>query len=381
MDKSIFDATTSKPLRFNNGKLRIMHITDTHLGKDNSKYSLRLMELALDREKPDAVVVTGDTISSDCDREEVFDRTRQFMWIFQNRNIPVALTFGNHDSESGVVTRQELMACYNEFSCSISVDEGDIMDGCGTYNVPVLASDSDEMKFNLWIFDSGDYDHEGKYANVTEEKIAWYKEKSAEYEKMYGRKINSLAFQHIIVPESYAALKVVKFCTPYTYKGIYQYDSYYRFDPKNKNYGLFHEKPCCGAINHGQFDALVERGDCLAIFSGHDHTNAFGVKHKGIDIVNSLSTRYQDDCFSTQYGYRMITVDENNTSVYKTKVVRWYDVYKLKTLKNYTGKDELTAAVAKSVAVKSLRERFLHTSGHLIVNIFGLRKVKYPDCD
>ena len=206
MDKSIFDATTSKPLRFNNGKLRIMHITDTHLGKDNTKFSLKLMEHALDREKPDAVVVTGDTISSDCDREEVFERTRQFMWLFQNRNIPVALTFGNHDSESGVVTRQELMACYNEFSCSISVDEGDIMDGCGTYNVPVLASDSDDMKFNLWIFDSGDYDHEGKYANVTEEKIEWYKEKSAEYEKMYGRKIYSLAFQHIIVPEIYDVL-------------------------------------------------------------------------------------------------------------------------------------------------------------------------------
>lgn len=379
MNKEIFDKTSSSPLRFNNGKLRVMHVTDTHLGVDNQEMSMWLIENALDREKPDVVVVTGDTISSDCGRDEVFERTRRFMNLFEKRNIPVALTFGNHDSESGILTRQELMACYNEFACSISVDEGDIMEGCGTYNVPVLATVGDEVKFNLWVFDSGDYDDEGKYANTSEEKVAWYEEKSKIYEDMYGKKVYSLAFQHIIVPEVYDALKTVKICTPYTYKGIYQYDKNYRFDPKGINFGLFHEKPCCGAINHGQFDALVRRGDCLAIFSGHDHTNAFGVRHKGIDIVNSLSTRYQDDCFSTQYGYRMIEVDENNTSSYTSKVVRWYDVFKLKTLPAYKNADELSQKTVKSVAVKSLRERFLHTSGHLIVRVFGLRKVKYKD--
>ncbi len=253
------------------------------------------------------------------------------------------------------------------------------MEGCGTYNVPVFATDSDEVKFNLWVFDSGDYDNEGKYANTSEEKVAWYEEKSKAYEDMYGKKVYSLAFQHIIVPEVYDALKIVKICTPYTYKGIYQYDKNYRFDPKGINFGLFHEKPCCGAINHGQFDALVRRGDCLAIFSGHDHTNAFGVRHKGIDIVNSLSTRYQDDCFSTQYGYRMIEVDENNTASFTSRVVRWYDVFKLKNLHSYKNADELSQKTVKSVAVKSLRERFLHTSGHLIVRVFGLRKVKYKD--
>lgn len=379
MDKAIFESTTSRPLRFVNGKIKIIHITDTHLGKDNSEMSMWLMGQALDREKPDVAVVTGDTISSDCGREEIFERTGRFMKLFQDRNIPVALTFGNHDSESGLVTRQELMACYNEFSCSISVDEGDIMEGCGTYSVPILASDSDDVKFNLWIFDSGDYDHEGKYANVSEEKVRWYKEKSLEYEKMYGRKIYSLAFQHIIVPEAYDALKKVKYGTPYTYKGIYDHEGYYRFDPKNTNYGLFHEPPCCGAINHGQFEALAERGDCLAVFSGHDHTNAFGVKHLGVDIVNSLSTRYQDDCFSTQYGYRMIEVDEKNTSEYTTRVVRWYDIYKVRNIASYKNKDALSYAVAKSVGIKSLRERFLHTTGHFIVNVFGLRKVKYND--
>ena len=379
MDKDIFNKTSATPLSFKNGKLKIIHITDTHIGADNEEMTLCLIAQALDRENPDVAIVTGDTISSDNDRKEVFERSGRFMQLFQDRNIPVALTFGNHDSESGVVTRQELMACYNEFPCSISVDEGDIMEGCGTYNVPVLASGSDEVKFNLWIFDSGDYDDEGKYANVSEEKVEWYKEKSKAYESMYEKKVYSLAFQHIIVPESYDALKKVKFMTPYTYKGIYHHEDYYRFDPKRQNYGTLKEPPCCGAINHGQFDALVERGDCLGIFTGHDHTNAFGVKYKGVDIVNSLSTRYQDDCFSTQYGYRIIEVEEKDTSVYKSRVVRWYNIYKPENLAQYKNKGDVVYKTAKSVAFKGLRERFLQGSGHLIVRIFGLRKVKYKD--
>lgn len=379
MDKIIFNKTTAEPITFKNGKLRIIHITDTHIGADNEEMTLCLIAQALDREKPDVAVVTGDTISSDCDREEIFERTRRFMRLFQDRNIPVALTFGNHDSESGIVTRQELMACYNEFPCSISVDEGDIMEGCGTYNVPVLASGSDEVRFNLWIFDSGDYDEEGKYANVSEEKVSWYKEKSKVYEEMYGKKVYSLAFQHIIVPESYDALKKVNRVAPYTYKGIYHHEGYYRFDPEMHNFGTLKEPPCCGAINHGQFDALVERGDCLGIFTGHDHTNAFGVKYKGVDIVNSLSTRYQDDCFSTQYGYRIIDVEEKDTSCYTSKVVHWYNIYKPENLSHYKNKGDVVYKTAKSVALKGLRERFLQGSGHLIVRIFGLRKVKYKD--
>ena len=153
--------------------------------------------------------------------------------------------------------------------------------------------------------------------------------------------------------EVYDALKKVKYPLPYSYKGIYDHEDCYRFDPKMTNYGVLKEPPCCGAINHGQFDALVERGDCLAIFTGHDHTNGFGVKYKGVDIVNSLSTRYQNDCFSTQYGYRIIDVDERNTAVYSTRVVHWYNIYKPENLSGYKNKDELvwfTSSVILAVA-------------------------------
>jgi hypothetical protein len=43
--------------------------------------------------------------------------------------------------------------------------------------------------------------------------------------------------------------------------------------------------------------------------------------------MNSLSSRYNGDRFSTQYGYRIIEIDENDTSVYETRAVHWYEVF------------------------------------------------------
>ena len=107
---------------------------------------------------------------------------------------------------------------------------------------------------------------------------------------------------------------------------MYNKKEFYYFDPKGTNFGTLTETPCSGYHNYGQFEAMVEKGDVLAMFSGHDHTNGFGVRYKGIDISNSLSTRYNRDRFSSQYGYRIIEVDEKDTSHYTSRVEHWYDM-------------------------------------------------------
>lgn len=368
------DGTTAKAVRFNeDGKLNIMHVTDTHLSAENLDDSVYLIAAACDREQPDIVVLTGDIAMADT-VEETFRKTDALMNVFEERGIPVAVTFGNHDSESGVISREALMAHYNEFSCSISVDDGDLLPGCGTYNVPVLGSKDDKVKFNLWVFDSGDYDGEGHYANVLEEQVAWYVEKSEALEAENGGKVYSLAFQHIIVPEIYDALKEVKLPGAYIYAHIYDKTRYFTFDPNTENHGMLHEYPCPGYYNHGQFEAMVSRGDVLAMFTGHDHTNCFSVKYKGINIVNSLSTRFNGDAFSTQYGYRMITVDENDPSTYETKVVRWYDFFDSASL--IAGCADNAALVGKVVFCgwfQKTAQRF----AAIIVKIFTGRTAEY----
>ncbi|MBQ5825043.1 MAG: metallophosphoesterase [Clostridia bacterium] len=378
------DITTADAIRFDkNGNLRVMHVTDNHLGTDNVAETVWLIGEACDREQPDIVVITGDNVDNTGDKETTKYLIDELMDVFEARDIPVAVTFGNHDSENeNGFTREELMAYYNTFSCSVSVDDGVALPGCGTYNVPVLASDSNKVKFNLWVFDSGDYDEEGHYASVLEEQVNWYKAKSALLAVQNGGEpVYSLVFQHIIVGEIYDALKKADGKPIFSFEHLYNDGEYYMFDESAVNYGTLNETPCPGYLNHGQFDAMVGRGDVLAMFTGHDHTNAFGVRYKGIDIVNSLSTRYNGDAFSTQYGYRIIDVKESDTSTYSTRVVHWYEMFELGDVFAVSSRGDGfgTSLVAKVLFLGFLEETFEIRLGRGFAQLFSGRQISYAD--
>ncbi len=374
---------TDKTVKFGpDGKLRILHITDTHLKHNhNLDPTILMVERACDEEKPDIVMLPGDIVLNCENAEDTKKLINALMNVFDSRNIPVAVTFGNHDSEEGAMSREELMAYYNTFSCSVSVDDGEALSGCGTYNIPVLSSDGKKVKFNLWVFDSGDYDEEGRYSCVKPDQIEWYRETSDRLkEENGGEVVNSLVFQHIIVGEIYDALQKSDKWKSYSYKHLYNEDEYYMFDPERTNYGTIREFPCPGYENYGQFDAMVEKGDVLAMFTGHDHTNAFGVEYKGIDIVNSLSTRYIGLFHSTQCGYRVVEVDENDTSEYDTRVVRMFDIYDFDAVKQAKqNADSFTYKMIREFAFKGAVQKFATVVyGRFIEAVTG-RQVTYPD--
>lgn len=377
------NSTTAKSIRFNaDGNLKIMHVTDTHLDADNIDASVWLIASACDKEKPDIVVITGDNVGNRGDISATKGYIDKLMSVFEDRDITVAVAFGNHDSEcENGMTREELMAYYNTYSCSISVDDGEALSGCGTYNIPVLASKSDDIKFNIWVFDSGSYDEEHHYANVLEDQVEWYKQKSDSLKTANnGNSVYSFAFQHTIVPDVYDALKKVEKRKLFSFPHMYNKNDYYMFDPNGINYGTFNETPCCGYYNHGQFEAMVEKGDVLGIFTGHDHTNAFGVQHKGIDIVNSLSTRYNGDRFSTQYGYRILEVSENNTSAYSSRVERWYDMFSREDIASLkVSGDKAGYETAKAVTYKGVGRKIFEKICRGFTTIFTGRQVSYED--
>ncbi len=369
---------TAQAQRFSDdGTFRIMHITDTHLEYYNLEASVYLIASACDREKPDMVALTGDIAMSD-DKEEMVECIDRLMTVFEERNIPVAVCFGNHDIETKSFTDpSELMALYNSYSCSISVDEGDILTGCGTYNVPVLASDSDEMKFNIWVFDSGSSDGEGHYSNVPADQVEWYKTMSESIEQENG-KVYSLAFQHVIVPEIYDALEKHTSPRAYAFERIYVEGEYYSFSPEFENHGVLNEMPCPGYYNHGQFAAMVDRGDVMGIFTGHDHTNAFSVKYQGINITNSLSTRYNGDSFSSQYGYRIIDINEADTSTYETRVVHWYDYFTLGDVFALSrSDDDYGAKLAFDIVFKGFFQKYADKLATTFVFVFTGRQCAY----
>lgn len=376
------DGTTAQAQRFNaDGSFRIMHITDTHIDPDSDDFARTLVMLGkmISEQQPDLIVMTGDICMSG-DKAVAFRGVDDFMTFLQQYNIPVAVTFGNHDSENGAYTREELMAQYNKYECSISVDDGEALPGCGTYLVPVLASGSDRIAFNLWVVDSREYDGEGHYGFVTTEQIQWYVNKSNAVKELNGgEKVNSLMFQHIIVPEIYNALIKVPTPLAYAYEHIYNKGEYYILNPENTNAGILHEYPCPPYYNNGQYDAIVGQGDVLAMFFGHDHSNTFNISYRGTDLVNTPKCSYQD-ITSTDRGVRIIDINENDTSKYTSKVITFGDLYSMADIsgiKNEFGMDSTEYKTALKVWSENNIWNILTAVARTFVRIFTGRTVEY----
>lgn len=205
-------------LRFNkDGKFTILNISDIQDGYPLNPLTKDYIEKTVEKVKPDLIVLTGDNISGyDIPEEDDAEKAiREFMDVFQERNIKVAAVFGNHDNEETKSTKEHQMSVYESYDCYVGERGFCIEDRVGTYNLPIIKSNGNGYGFNLWLTDSGTYNTEndyGGYACVYKEQIEWYKETAENLKKENGGKVvPSINFQHIIVPEIYDALKQIKF--------------------------------------------------------------------------------------------------------------------------------------------------------------------------
>lgn len=330
----IDDGTTAQAMRFrNDGSFDILQITDLHKNPKDTYDDVNnvLLRRLAQTQNPDLVVITGD-IAMDGTLEQIKDNIREIMTAFGDYDIPVSVVFGNHDSQTDLISREELMAVYNSYPNSISVDEGDLLPGCGTYTIPILASGSENTAFNLWMIDSGDYDEEGHYGYVMPEQIDWYVNKSNLLkEQNNGKPLPSLMFQHIIVPEIYDALIELDHWVPRAVKHIFDKDRYFILNPENTNAGRLSEYPCPPYYNTGQFEAIVGQGDVLAMFFGHDHSNTFNITHRGVDLVATPKANFQGT-YGMDYGARLIRLNEADTNTYETHLVPFSSLYTFQDL-------------------------------------------------
>lgn len=332
------DSVTDKTLRFSeDGKFTILQIADIQdciLLRDMTKDFICYL---LDTVNPDLVVLTGDNVGPNtCLTYGLTVLTIDtFMSIFEERGIKVASVYGNHDADRNRLNKDEQQKLYEKYSCYVGSDVPDLS-GTGTYNLPILASDSDKTAFNLWFFDSGEKNDEndlGGYGCVHKDQIEWYIEtEKALTEKNGGVTVPSMAFQHIIIPEIYDVLKEVSQEEKADYEGEFLAErdgKYYAFPKEYKNEDTyFSETPCPPNYTNGQADALVENGKVLGIVSGHDHKNSFIIPYKGMDIIQSPTSSlgsYGD----FNRGARVITLNEKNLSEYDTDIIYMREYFDL----------------------------------------------------
>ncbi|MCS7461683.1 metallophosphoesterase family protein [Paenibacillus doosanensis] len=260
------------PLSFRpDGTFTIVQFTDVHMkaGGEADLATAALMESILEAEKPDLVVFTGDVVEANaCD--DPVARFTGAVSVVERASTPWAIVFGNHDTESRT-TRRQLMDKAVSFHWSVAEHGPDSASGEGNYALTVTGAD-DRPAAVLYFLDSGSVSPNPRvkgYGWVHRDQIDWYEHDSRrKTADNGGTPLPALGFFHIPLPE---------------------YDEVW---DSEVCYGHKYERVCCPKVNTGLFAAMVEMGDVIGTFAGHDHTNDYWGNLHGIRLCYGRATGY-----------------------------------------------------------------------------------------
>lgn len=312
-------------LRFNSDhKFKIMQIADTQEIPAVSPDTLSLINNALDREKPDLVIFTGDQIKGYSKKFKkdpaIIESTIDILVEpIAKRNIPFMVTYGNHDAQCGVDNRGQYKF-YAKYDNFISGDLRNA-DDVGTADIQIYSSTEDKPVFELYIIDSHGKAKDGAgYAPVDKEQIEWYVSRREQLKAENGDYLPSLVFQHIPVPEFFDVIKKVPKGTKGAVPayGAHENEYFVLNDETIAEGGFMLESPASPDVNTGEFEAMSEKGDVLGIYVGHDHNNSFVVKYKGVDLGYTQGAGFNVYGPGENRGVRIFELDETAPREYKT---------------------------------------------------------------
>lgn len=312
-------------LRFNSDhKFKIMQIADTQEIPAVSPDTLSLINNALDREKPDLVIFTGDQIKGYSKKFKkdpaIIESTIDILVEpIAKRNIPFMVTYGNHDAQCGIDNRGQYKF-YAKYDNFISGDLRNA-DDVGTADIQIYSSTEDKPVFELYIIDSHGKAKDGAgYAPVDKKQIEWYVSRREQLKAENGDYLPSLVFQHIPVPEFFDVIKKVPKGTKGAVPayGAHENEYFVLNDETIVEGGFMLESPASTDVNTGEFEAMSEKGDVLGIYVGHDHNNSFVVKYKGVDLGYTQGAGFNVYGPGENRGVRIFELDETAPREYKT---------------------------------------------------------------
>lgn len=301
-------------LEFKNGKFRILMIADTQEGKKVSSDTMALINAALDRAEPDLVIYSGDQIwgrrNFKGSKAEVARVLGELTQPVQDREIPFAVCFGNHDRQVGL-SNSEQFEIYKTFKGFIGESEPDI-DGVGNQCIEI--TDGGEVKYLLYLIDSHSNLKIG-YDNVHKNQIEWYRAVRDGYEKKLGYLIPSVVIQHIPVCEVFDLLTKVKRTEKGAVRGFRTHDGEYFVLNKDRvnDGGFMKESPADPQVNGGEFAAFKEKGEVKGLYFGHDHNNSFHGDIDGIDVGYTQGAGFNVYGPGKNRGVRVIDLNTDGT--------------------------------------------------------------------
>ena len=160
--KAVIKLSMRKQIKFNNGHLKVLQISDLQDNRFTCVDTLRFMEAAVKKIKPDLIVFTGDQLDvvdlwgkGERCRKNVEKAINRLFSVFESFDIPFVLTFGNHDRETGLPNDEQAKMYAKMKNCICFDDVNDGRPDAGTFNVPIMSSDGSRTAMNISVFDTG----------------------------------------------------------------------------------------------------------------------------------------------------------------------------------------------------------------------------------
>lgn len=242
------------------GTFKVVQFTDVHYEpqKSESAAMLHTMRVILEAEKPDLIIYSGDIVTG----APIAQAIKDVFAIPEEMGIPFAFTFGNHDDEWDM-DREAIYYKLKEYKHNVTTRvEG--ISGLTNYVIELYDQTSEVPQSLLYVLDSHGYSKMESitgYDWIKSDQVAWYERESQRYKELNGGKpIPAIAYFHIPLPEyNYAAS-----------------------DPKCRLMGNRLEPSYAPSINTGLAAAMIQAGDVMATFVGHDHINDYLVNYYGL---------------------------------------------------------------------------------------------------
>ena len=364
------------------GKFKILHLTDTQDDAYPSPDMLNLLKKSIEFSDPDLIVFTGDLIedsrtgdtSGDSQpfkegvlvksitgkidyaktRKNVEKAVDSVFSVFEKYEIPYVIALGNNDRHVGL-SGSDWAEIFSAYPHCVFFDEStDEADGVD-YHVTIKGNDGTD-KFILWLMDTGNY-------GISDEQIDWFKSENARItDANGGTAIPSIVFQHINADDIGNLFVPCKA----TDVGARKVDGgYVRLnDEIASGYNFFGYEPCESSY---EFQAWKESGSVLGAFFGHQHVEGFSGEYDGITLGFTYGCEFAK---TGPYGFRTITIDENDTSSFETDLYRYTGNKTLGNVK-IVNEEDITGEPSNSlISVFTRAFQRILTIISLITNLF-----------
>ena len=276
---------------------------------DHEFRAWRYVEEAIEKVKPDLIVLTGDNVFGETD--DSGKDWLEFVARMDSYGIPWCPVFGNHDNESGKGVLWQISQLEQSEYCIFK--QGTVS---GNSNYNLLIRQGGEAKYLLYMMDSNgcktrsdvagaglmpdnpDIDLIVQDAGFCDDQLEWMKASGNSVRSAYGE-VPSLIFFHI---PDYSAWKCVK-------NAYGEEMDQFPFYPDHEGDAGF-ALESLGGYDNGPFWSYAKEIGCIGMFVGHRHKVATSINCEGIRVTYGLKTGTYDYHDPSMLGSTKITLSE-----------------------------------------------------------------------